>query len=201
MPVNRCSNPSCEYFNRVLPSNAKICPMCGTTLGNVLSAVSPPPTSPSPLPPPPTPRPIVEAQKYSPIPDTTEYQSRVPAIPLAVPISAPTPKVPLLKLIHSSRREFNLLGESGYIGRRSASKPVPPEIDLTGIPHEGVISRQHARVAWDWTQNAYTLVDMSTNGIYLNGNLITPGVSYRLIHGDSLQMGQENLVNFQVSIC
>jgi hypothetical protein len=35
----------------------------------------------------------------------------------------------------------------------------------------------------------------------LNGNLITPGVCYRLINGDSLQMGQENLVNFQISIC
>jgi hypothetical protein len=151
MSVNRCSNPSCEYFNRVLPSNAKACPMCGTSLGNALAqsvtpvtpiaAILPTPALPKPTPAPPASPSVPPAAAGL---DRTQYQSRVPAVtPLALP---PDPQVPLLKLIHSSGREFPLLGESGYIGRRSPTKLVPPEIDLTGISGEDIISRNHALV-------------------------------------------------------
>lgn len=192
MSVNRCSNPSCEYFNRVLPSNAKVCPMCGTSLGNAILPIATTPAALSPTPPK-----IVEPPpSYSPETDRTQYQSRVPTVMPAAP--TPSPHVPLLKLIHSSGQEFHLLGEAGYIGRRSPSKLVAPEIDLTGIPGEDIISRNHARVAWDSSCNSYMIVDMSTNGIYLNGNILTPGVQYRLINNDSLQLGQESLVTFKV---
>ncbi len=197
MSVNRCPNPSCEYFNRVLPTNANVCPMCGTGLGNAIaSASAPPTTSPDPAA---APQFIPSSPQYSPVPDRTQYQSRVPSVP-PPPTPPPSPQVPLLKLIHSSGREFHLLGEAGYVGRHSPSKLAVPEIDLTGIPGEDIISRHHARVAWDWSHNAYMLVDMSTNGIYLNGNLLTSGVPYRLMNGDSLQLGQENLVNFKVAV-
>jgi hypothetical protein len=195
MSVNRCPNPSCEYFNRVLPSNAKACPMCGTSLGNAIAATA---TRPAPLAP--TPIKIVAPipSSYQPEIDRTQCQPRVPTpIPTSLP---PDPKVPLLKLIHSSGQEFCLFGEAGYIGRRSPSQAVAPEIDLTGIHGEDIISRNHARVTWDWSHNAYTIVDLSTNGVYLNGSLLTSGVPYRLIHGDSLQLGQENLVNFKVAV-
>ena len=201
MSVNRCPNPSCEYFNRVLPTNANICPMCGSALGNAIaSAPSAPPIPPTPSPSPTTPPRIIQSQSlHSPVPDYTQYQSRVPSVP-PPPAHSPSPQVPLLRLIHSSGQEFKLLGEAGYVGRRSPSKLVVPEIDLTGIPGEDIISRHHARVAWDSSHNAYTIVDMSTNGIYLNGNLLTSGVPYRLMNGDSLQLGQENLVNFKVAV-
>jgi len=76
-----------------------------------------------------------------------------------------------------------------------------PDFDLTGIPHEGVVSRTHARIYWDWTQNVYLLVDNnSRNGTSLNGKLLSPSVHYRLNHGDSLQLGQNNLVCFTVSL-
>lgn len=148
MAANRCPNPNCEYFNRALPNNAKVCPWCETPLGNVVAA----------------------------------------------------PRLPLLKLIHFSGREFQWSGEAGFIGRRSQSISIPPEIDLTGIPNEGIVSRCHARVSWDWSQNSYMIVDMSKNGIYLNGTPLSPGVSYRLMNGDSLQFGQENLVRFAVHV-
>jgi pSer/pThr/pTyr-binding forkhead associated (FHA) protein len=105
-----------------------------------------------------------------------------------------------LKLIHTTGREFTWSGEAGYIGRRSQSMTIPPEIDLTGIPNEGIVSRRHARIYWDWSQNAYMVVDMSTNGIYLNNTLLNPGVQYRLLNGDSLQFGQDNLVRFTAYI-
>jgi hypothetical protein len=177
--------------------------MCGTSLGNALAQpLSSKITPIAAIPAPPIPNPVNLGEPPAPTPvvglDRTQYQSRVPAVtPVSLP---PDPKVPLLKLIHSSGREFPLFGEAGYIGRRSPTKLVPPEIDLTGIPGEDIISRNHARVTWDWSHNAYTIVDMSTNGIYLNGSLLTAGVPYRLINGDSLQLGQESLVSFRVAL-
>ena len=193
MSANRCPNPSCEYFNRVLPTNANVCPMCGTGLGNAIAS------TPTPLAYPTSQPQIVQLPpKSSSTPDRTQYQSRVPAIPPPTP--ALSPQVPALKLIHSSGQEFHLVGESGHIGRRSPSQVVAPEIDLTGLAGEDIISRQHARLAWDRSHNAYTIVDMSTNGIYLNGNLLTTGTPYRLVNGDLLQLGQDNLVNFKVVV-
>jgi pSer/pThr/pTyr-binding forkhead associated (FHA) protein len=213
MPANRCPNPSCEYFNRALPNNAKVCPWCSTPVGNVVSPTPQPPIQPQPgqqqpsqQPPVQYQRPATEQPNYQvpqqpPVDYSTVYQPRVSYQPTPPVYTPPPQRAPVLKLIHSTGREFNLIGEGGYIGRRSQSPGIaPPEIDLTGIPNEGIVSRRHARVDWDWSQNAYMIVDMSTNGIYLNNNPLTPGMQYRLLNGDSLRFGQDNLVNFTVYI-
>jgi len=133
---------------------------------------------------------------------STQYQHRSPAqTPVAPPSSHnPSPqKIPTLKLVHTSGREFFLPGEQGIIGRRSSGEPnFIPDIDLSVIPNQGVVSRRHGRIYWDWSQNTYMIVDMSTNGIYLNNNLLNPGVPYRLINGVPIQLGQDALVNFTV---
>ncbi|MEH2393627.1 MAG: FHA domain-containing protein [Nostoc sp.] len=218
MPANRCPNPNCEYFNRALPNNAKVCPWCSTPVGNVVAPAPQQPSQqqpsqqePSQQPPsqqPPTQyqRPAIDQPNYQ-VPQqaridySTVYQERV-SYPPTPPVYTPPPqRAPVLKLIHTTGREYNLVGEGGYIGRRSQSPGIaPPEIDLTGIPSEGIISRRHARVDWDWSQNAYMIVDMSTNGIYLNNTSLTPGMQYRLLNGDSLRFGQDNLVNFTIYI-
>ncbi len=198
MSANRCPNQSCDYFNRVLPNNARVCPMCGTSVGNVVSS---PPVQPNPSPPPVQPNPPVVEQPRYPAVDYTVEQQRISYKPPEPSYTPPPKRLPSLKLIHATLgREYPLPGEAGYIGRCSPSMTLPPEIDLTGIPHEGIISRRHARVYWDWSQNSYMIVDMSTNGIYLNGNLLTPGVQYRLFNGDALQLGQDNLINFKVIV-
>ncbi|MEH2211780.1 FHA domain-containing protein [Nostoc sp.] len=212
MPANRCPNPSCEYFNRALPNNAKVCPWCSTPVGNVVSATPQAPSQPPPIqqqpsqPPvqyqrPPTDQPNYQAPQQAPIDYSTVYQPRVSYQPTPPVYTPPPQRAPALKLIHSTGREFHLIGEGGYIGRRSQSPGIaPPEIDLTGIPSEGIVSRRHARVDWDWSQNSYMIVDMSTNGIYLNNNPLTPGMQYRLLNGDSLRFGQDNLVNFTIYV-
>jgi hypothetical protein len=130
-------------------------------------------------------------------PSSTQYQPRPPVVqPNQYP---PTQNIPTLKLVHTSGREFYFSGEEGFIGRRSANEPnFIPEVDLSIIPHQGVISRRHARVYWDWSQNSYMIVDMSTNGIYLSNNILNPGIPYRLISGVPMQLGQDALVNFTV---
>jgi hypothetical protein len=157
MPANRCPNPSCEYFNRALPNNAKVCPWCSTPVGNVVSPTPQPPSQPPPNQQPPaqyqrpaTDQPNYQVPQQAPVHYSTVYQPRV-AYPPTPPVYTPPPqRAPVLKLIHSTNREFNLIGEGGYIGRRSQSPGIaPPEIDLTGIPSEGIVSRRHARVDWD----------------------------------------------------
>jgi pSer/pThr/pTyr-binding forkhead associated (FHA) protein len=173
-------------------------------LGNVPlpSVVKSPSPLPQPAPIPPQPTPSQRQTPPIPVDDATNYQPR-PPIPPTPPIqpsyTPQPPRLPFLKLIHTSGREFQWSGETGIIGRRSQTK-TPPEIEITGIPNEGVVSRHHARVSWDWSQNAYMISDMSTNGIYLNGNPLSPSVQYRLMNGDSLQLGQDNLVRFTVYV-
>ena len=205
MTANRCRNPICEYFNKTLPNNAKVCPWCSTPLGNV---VTPQPTPPQQIPPQPTPpqqiqpgRPTPQPTYQPPVDDSTNYQPRRPIEPIPPAYTPPpAPRLPLLKLIHSSGREFQWSGEAGFIGRRSQNTNIPPEIDLTGIPNEGIISRRHARVTWDWAQSSYMILEMSTNGTSLNGTPLSPGVQYRLMNGDLLQFGQDNLVRFTVYV-
>lgn len=142
--------------------------MCGTPLGSVVE-----PQSPSPAPQPPIPQP-------------------------QPPQPPPSPFRPSLKLSHSNGKDFYLPGEAGVIGRRSKDGSVVPEIDLSGIPDEGIISRSHARLYWDNSQRAYAIVDSSRNGTYLNGKLLTPDSPYHLNHGDELQLGQNQLVRLKV---
>ncbi|WP_246275439.1 FHA domain-containing protein [Brasilonema bromeliae] len=197
MPANRCPNPNCEYFNRALPNNAKVCPWCSTPLGNVIPSTPSNPTNSQPVQPQ---APIQEQPSYQPPPYATQYQQREYSPPTPPVYNATPPRLPVLKLVHSTGREFQLRSEGGSIGRRSQNMPTPPEIDLTGIPHEGIVSRRHARIFWDWSQNAYMIVDTSTNGVYLNGNLLNSGVSYRILNGDSLQLGQDGLVTFMIAV-
>ena len=156
--TNRCSEPSCHFFDRVIPISANVCPMCGTPLGTVN-----------------------ESQDSS----MSESQFLLPE---------PSNSRPQLKLSHPSGRDFYLPGEAGIVGRRDRDSGNVPEIDLSGIPDEGIVSRSHARLYWDKSQHVYMIVDSSRNGSYLNGNLLTPGETYRLNHGDELQLGQNHLV-------
>lgn len=176
--------------------------MCGTPLGNVVASTPPPNNQAE--------QPIAQASAvppaYQPPVNSPAVQESAPYVPPpapAPPAYAPPPRParPAIKLIHSSGREFPLLREEGYIGRCGQSSGTAPEVDLAGIPHEGIVSRTHARIYWDWSQNTYMLVDNnSRNGTYLNGNPLSPGVQYRLNQGDSLQLGQNNLVFLTVSL-
>ncbi|WP_242058020.1 MULTISPECIES: FHA domain-containing protein [Nostoc] len=152
--------------------------MCGTSLGNVVVST-----------------PTADNQPASVEQPAVIQASTSSLSPL---ISSPRPN---LRLIHTSGKEFLLLGEDGYIGRRNFTNKYTPEIDLTGIANEKVLSRSHAKIYWDKSQNAYMLIDnQSRNGTYLNGNFLTRGTPYRLNHNDSLEFGQEKLICFTVNL-
>jgi FHA domain len=172
--TRRCPEPSCSFFNQILPQNAKICPMCGSPLGQVLEARA----------------------------ETPHYAQ--PSVPLAPQPanhpnhhSAPRPQ---LKFSHASEQNFILLRESGVIGRQGITNGARPDIDLSNLPHSGVISRVHAHLYWDVERNAYMIVDDSRNGSYLNDELLARGAPRPLRHGDQLQLGQDRLICLQVEL-
>jgi hypothetical protein len=172
MPINPCRNSKCEYFNRTLPINARHCPGCGQSLGNAVDI------------------PIVHSYRVRE--NTNLISSR----------SNQSHSHPTLKLVHPDGQEFYLRSEMGYIGRSSPTSVIMPEIDLKGIPNDGVISRgAHARLYWDNHQKCYIIVDNSSrNGTYLDGTLLQPDTPYRLKSGASLQLGQDGLVRLRVVI-
>lgn len=172
--THRCPEPSCSFFNQVLPHNAKICPMCGTSLAQPVQ----------------TPASVAAPAPYA--------QTSTPSPQIPAPIS--DRDRPQLKLLHPSAQSFLLLRESGAIGRQSLGNGMRPEIDLTGLPHAGIISRTHAHLYWDTARQTYMIVDDSRNGSYLNDKLLSRGAPHPLSHGDRLQLGQERLICLQVEL-
>ncbi len=173
--IHRCPEPSCSFFNQVLPHNAKVCPMCGTTLEQAVQA---PPSR------------VESSDHYS--------QSFIP--PSQSSTERNVQPRPQLKLFHPNGQSFLLLRESGVIGRQNQANGTRPEIDLSGLPHANVVSRSHAQLYWDEHQKTYMVIDDSRNGSYLNGKLLARGAPHPLQRGDELQLGQEQLIRLQVEL-
>jgi pSer/pThr/pTyr-binding forkhead associated (FHA) protein len=86
-------------------------------------------------------------------------------------------------------RRFRLSGTEVRVGRRSVSRGIDPEIDLTGPPTDPGVSRLHAVfvAAQDGT---WSVVDPgSANGILVNGTEIPPGEAMPLRDGDRIHLG------------
>jgi hypothetical protein len=86
-------------------------------------------------------------------------------------------------------RVFTLTGDT-LIGRRSESRGIRPEIDLSVPPEDPAISRRHARLVK--ADDSYTLIDEgSANGTSLNDgtDFVTPGTPVPLADGDRIHLG------------
>ncbi len=75
------------------------------------------------------------------------------------------------------------------IGRVTNSRDRKVDIDLTPhARHEHGISRFHSYI--QVVDNRISITDMnSTNGTYINGDLLQTGTPYRLRHGDNIRFG------------
>jgi FHA domain/Double zinc ribbon len=88
-------------------------------------------------------------------------------------------------------RTFDLDGAQMTIGRRSRSRGVEPEIDLSGPPLDPGVSTLHA-VLLKGPDGGWDLVDIgSRNGTVINGSPdpIAPNVPVRLSVGDRVKVG------------
>jgi pSer/pThr/pTyr-binding forkhead associated (FHA) protein len=86
-------------------------------------------------------------------------------------------------------RRFRLSGTEVRIGRRSVSRHIEPEIDLTGPPTDPGVSRLHAVLIAGPDRN-WSVVDAgSPNGIVVNGKDVPPGETVPLLDGDRIHLG------------
>jgi FHA domain len=86
-------------------------------------------------------------------------------------------------------RRFRLAGTEVRVGRRSESRGIHPEIDLTGPPADPGVSRLHV-VLVGAPDGTWSVVDPgSANGTLVNGDEIAAGESVRLRDGDVIHLG------------
>jgi pSer/pThr/pTyr-binding forkhead associated (FHA) protein len=90
---------------------------------------------------------------------------------------------------YCAERRFQLVGNQMRIGRRSVSRGLSPEIDLTGPPADPGISRLHA-VLIAMPDGGWAVLDPgSANGTLVNGSEIGVGDQVPLHDGDRINLG------------
>jgi FHA domain len=92
---------------------------------------------------------------------------------------------------HCPDRSFPLSGAELRIGRRSASRGIYPEIDLSGAPEDSAVSHLHALLVRA-ADGSYHLVDPgSTNGTTVNDNPnpIATNTPIPVADGDRVHLG------------
>ena len=95
-------------------------------------------------------------------------------------------------------RRFPLSGAELLIGRRSVSRKILPEIDLTspaGGPSTDIgVSREHAKLVAG-PDGSWSVIDLGTdNGTLVNGREIPPRTPIRLRDGDRLNLGMWTVI-------
>jgi hypothetical protein len=86
-------------------------------------------------------------------------------------------------------RRFQLTGHEMRIGRRSTSRGIEPEIDLTGPPTDPGISHLHAVLLAE-AGGGWALLDPgSANGTLVNGTELAAGERVALRTGDRVYLG------------
>jgi pSer/pThr/pTyr-binding forkhead associated (FHA) protein len=88
-----------------------------------------------------------------------------------------------------AERRIPLSGDEIRIGRRSVSRGIEPEIDLSIPERDPGVSRLHAKLV-PASDGSWTVVDLGTeNGITVNGRDVPPGDSVHLRPGDRIHLG------------
>lgn len=137
-------------------------------------SAAPPPAAPPPPPPPPPPRPARAAQPAPPAPPPP------PPKPVAPPAYAHLRELP-------QGRQLPLIYDRSLIGRLSEADGVKPEVDLAAFG-EGGVSRKHAQITR--AEGQVYLEDLSSsNGTFLNGTRLQPGLQTPLQHQDEVRFG------------
>src|SRR5215831_2684238 len=96
-------------------------------------------------------------------------------------------------------RRFRLTGREMRIGRRSVSRGLEPEIDLTGPPADPGVSHLHAVLIAEPDGTWAVLDPGSANGTIVNSGEIVTGVRVPLHDGDRICVGAWTVLTVQAS--
>jgi pSer/pThr/pTyr-binding forkhead associated (FHA) protein len=101
-----------------------------------------------------------------------------------------------LELFHQqTKTSFDLPANSSTILVGKPHNQIVPAIDVSNLPDEDIVSRNHAQIHID--KNTYFIEDLgSSNGTYLNKVKLEPGKLYPLKLGDKINLGQDKKVTF-----
>jgi pSer/pThr/pTyr-binding forkhead associated (FHA) protein len=98
-------------------------------------------------------------------------------------------------------RRFALTGTQALIGRRSRSRGIEPEIDLSGPPGDPAVSHAHALLIAQ-PGGTWAVVDLeSANGTYVNdgSDPIESNMPIALTDGDRVHVGSWTTITVQQS--
>lgn len=91
-------------------------------------------------------------------------------------------------------RRFQLTGTEMRIGRRSVSRGLEPEIDLSGPPTDPGVSHLHAVLIAEPSGGWAVLDPGSSNGTQVNGDDVPGGIKVPLHDGDQVHVGAWTLL-------
>lgn len=98
-------------------------------------------------------------------------------------------------LRHTSTNTTVALPPHSTIRIGKPNEQVPPDIDISGFPDSGVVSRVHATIHREG--EAYYIEDAgSSNGTYINNLPLSTGSRHRLRTGDRIAFGKADKVAF-----
>jgi hypothetical protein len=187
----RCTTPrtgqfceACGYAYTPAPATPTSTPAAPPPPAPGAAPVPPAPSPPQPSPAPPSPSsamPVTNLWSAVVTADRDYYETVLAAGgPDAATITFPA---------YCPERRFRLSGTEVRIGRRSVSRGIEPEIDLTGPPADPGVSRLHA-VLVPAEDGTWSLVDPgSENGTLLNGTEVPRGTAIPLHDGDRIHLG------------
>lgn len=117
---------------------------------------------------------------------TSVFQAQGPAsggIPVALTIIESTDP-------NQSGRRFDLNQTPFVVGRDESA-------DLS-IPSDALLSRKHFRI--EQTENGFHIMDLSTNGVFVNGRRLIADTPEPLLFGDSIQLSKTTSLKFNAKI-
>jgi hypothetical protein len=97
-------------------------------------------------------------------------------------------------------RYFPLRAGQVVIGRRSASRGIVPDIDLTGPPEDPGVSHQHAMFVVQHDGSLFIVDLESSNGTTMNGGQasLRPHIARPLADGDRIHLGAWTTITVRV---
>jgi hypothetical protein len=162
--------------------SGQFCESCGYDFTKATSGSLESPSGLSPVAPPPAATPPVTATWTAVVTADRVYFDRVVA-----PAGADAPGLSFPA--YCPERRFRLSGTEVRVGRRSVSRGIHPEIDLTGPPADPGVSRLHALLVAG-PDGSWSVVDPgSENGTLLNGNTVPANQAVALHDGDRIHLG------------
>ena len=104
------------------------------------------------------------------------------------------------KLFHMQTRTSIELASMPVIHIGKSNHRVSPHIDASGWPNSSIISRIHAAIRFDG--GSWFIEDVgSTNGTFVNDEILALGERHRLQPGDQIGLGHPDLVTFLFRAC